>query len=289
MHLPNIAPLKLGYTGTDPEDGRAYSSELWVYEKSGTIVIESVSDGESEIIGELAASAKIDWRSIIETIEWSHVGAYLIPDDIDPADHSLAQNIIVEGAENYASELIALAWIDPEHKKIAIALAEASDEQLSALRGKVGSFRSQSFVQQMMELSESARQTRIPLKTFVRRVRSAPLEVPAMQRDADALTEIIRAEAQAKHAHYEWNIGSFKEEIEQSVRSWWKINANVRQPDGVNAGAVRNYVVQWVTDHQCLPSDKHRIAYTMVSRRGEDEVEHKGDFEVDFDLLFIRE
>ena len=262
---------------------------MWVYEKSGTIVIESVSDGESEIIGELAASAKIDWRSIIETIEWSHVGAYLIPDDIDPADHSLAQNIIVEGAENYATELIALAWIDPEHKKIAIALAEASDEQLSALRGKVGSFRSQSFVQQMMELSESARQTRIPLKTFVRRVRSAPLEVPAMQRDADALTEIIRAEAQAKHAHYEWNIGSFKEEIEQSVRSWWKINANVRQPDGVNAGAVRNYVVQWVTDHQCLPGDKHRIAYTMLSRRGEDEVEQKGDFEVDFDLLFIRE
>lgn len=289
MHLPPIAPLKLSYAGADPEDGRPYISELSVYEKSGTIVIESASDGESEIIGELAPPAHNNWRHIIEMIEWSHVGAYLAPDFIDAGYHSVAQNIIMEGAENYGTELIALSWIDSKHTEIAVALAEASDEQLSAFRSTVGSFRSLSLVQQMMELLDSARRTGIPLKSFVRRARSATLETSAMQRDADTLTKIIREEAQAKRAYYEWNVGPFKKDIQQIVNSWRRSNAESTQPEGVHAGIVENYLVQWVTDKQCLPSGKHRITYTGMRRRGTDEIEIKVDFEVDFNSFSSRE
>jgi hypothetical protein len=286
MHLPTIAPLRLSYAGADPEDGRPYSSELSVYEKSGTIVIESVSDSESKIIGELAAPAKIDWRFIIEIIEGSHSAAYLAPDGTDPAYHLLAQNIIFEGAENYATELIAFAWIDFEHGIIAKALAEASDEQLSALRSKVGSFRSPSVAQQMLNLLESARQGNVPLNTLVKRVRSAPLDFSAMQRDADTRAQIIRAQTQTERAYYEWNIAPFKKDIEHIVESWHRASADnwKSRSAGANAGAVRDYVVRWVTNHQVLPRDKHCIKYSMVSREKKRDVE----FEVDFESLLAR-
>lgn len=282
MLFRTIAPLKLAYNSSEVGTGYCARYELSIDAKANQIYVEHKLDADDgKETRQFVLRLQEDWRVVIDLMKIHEAYAYFLG-----GGKLLPQQVIVDGIENHATDLIVYAWTEGPFLEIAQALTSASDEQLIALRNKVGSFRSRAFVQQMLSLYETAKEVRIPFNLLVRRARHRPIDLSAMQCDADVLAKIIRAEHEARRAHDEWNVAPFKNDIDHIVNSWRRTNLgnSSTMPIGVNAVAVKDYVVRWVTDHQVLPRDKHCIKYASGSREKINEIE----FEVDFELLLAR-
>ena len=265
-----LSPITLSFDYFGGGPGLSGVSELSVDRKGEQLRVRFCCDRTNKSCRRKTIAtlkSENDWRSVLTKINDSSSYAYYTDGDTSmefPWPHLLQ----FDGPSNHATDLLACMWAGPPVSEIAESFAYASDEQLSKLHNRVGTFRSARFVKRALRLAEFSDEWGLSLTDLVRRS-TGGLDLSAMRRDVQSYSRVAAVEDRANLAHKKWCIAPFKVEIEQIVDSWKYQNpahsGTTQMGQNVKGSTLRWYLEDYVTRECALPTGKHTLEVTAFS------------------------
>ena len=130
------------------------------------------------LVAELYAGS--DWRAVVSAVA-SRDDVFAFGSESDTsAGYPWPHKMRCEGPTSFATELIACVWAGPPLTAVARGPCAATDDQLAALRQRVGSLRRARFVRRALKVQSNADDVDLSFEEVVLRMRGARLDLAAM-------------------------------------------------------------------------------------------------------------